>query len=193
MKMKVLIISSSTRKGRTSHRVALHLANRFNGVAGVEARILDLMEHKLPMFEEVYVRDENPTVAAKEVAGMLNWADSMVFLTPEYNGTYAPALKNLVDYYNKTEFIKKAIGIVTVSTGALAGMRSAVQMQNLIPALFGYVAPYMLPVGNVTDKFEEDGTLKLPLFENSVHNFVSEFLWLADAIVAKKELAAAAA
>lgn len=193
MKMKVLIISSSTRKGRTSHRVALHLANRFNGVAGVEARILDLMEHKLPMFEEVYVRDENPTEAAKEVARMLNWADSMVFLTPEYNGTYAPALKNLVDYYNKTEFIKKAIGIVTVSTGALAGMRSAVQLQNLIPALFGILVPYMLPVGNVTDKFEEDGTLKLPVFENSIHNFVNEFLWLADAIVAKKELAAAAA
>ncbi|UPT68893.1 MAG: NAD(P)H-dependent oxidoreductase [Sphingobacteriales bacterium JAD_PAG50586_3] len=188
--MKVLIISSSTRKGRTSHRVAVHLNNRFNNTDGIEARILDLAEHKLPMFEEVYVRDENPTDTAKEVAKMLNWADAMVFLTPEYNGTYAPALKNLVDYYNKTEFIKKAIGIVTISTGALAGMRSAVQLQNLIAALFGYVVPYMLPVGNVTDKFEEDGTLKLPLFENSINNFVAEFLWLADAVVAKKELAA---
>jgi NAD(P)H-dependent FMN reductase len=190
--MKVLIISSSTRKGRTSHRVALHLNNRFNNTPGVESRILDLMEHKLPMFEEVYVRDLNPTDTAKEVAGMLNWADSMIFLTPEYNGTYAPALKNLVDYYNKTEFVKKAIGIVTVSTGALAGMRSAMQIQNLIPALFGVLVPYMLPVGNVIDKFEEDGTLKLPLFENSIHNFVTEFLWLADAIAAKKELVSAA-
>ncbi len=190
--MKVLIISSSTRKGRTSHRVAVHLNNRLNSTDGVEARILDLAEKKLPMFEEVYVRDENPTDIAKEVAGMLNWADAMIFLTPEYNGSYSPALKNLVDYYNKAEFIKKAIGIVTVSTGALAGMRAAVLMQQLILALFAYPAPYMLPVGNVLDKFDEEGNLTLPLFENSINNFVAEFLWLADAVVAKKQLAAAA-
>lgn len=185
--MKVLVVSSSTRIGRTSHRVALHLQHKLNTIPGVEATILDLAEAKLPVMEEVYARHPNPPAGSDAIAAQLADADAMLFVTPEYNGSYAPALKNLVDYYNKTEFIRKAIGIVTVTTGALGGMRAAMQMQQLILALFAYAAPHMLPVGNVTDKFDVNGNLLMPEYEKNVNNFVNEFLWLATAISAKKE------
>lgn len=185
--MKVVVISSSIRPGRTSHRVALHLANRLNAVEGVEAEVLDLAAHNLPLLEETFVRHTNKPAAADELGNILNQADAMLFVSPEYNGTYTAALKNITDYYNKAEFQRKVIGTVTVSTGMMGGIRAALQMQQLIMALFAYTSPHMLPVGMVLDKFEEDGTLKQPEYEKNLAHFTREFLWLATAVKAKKD------
>lgn len=184
--MNVVIISASIRPGRTSHRVALHLEQRLNAIEGINASILDLAAYNLPMLEETYVRHTNKPAAADELGQILNKADAMLFVSPEYNGTYTAALKNITDYYNKAEFQRKVIGTVTVSTGMLGGMRAAIQMQQLILALFAYPVPHMLPVGLVVDKFEEDGTLKQPEYEKSIANFVREFLWLAQSVANRK-------
>ena len=61
------------------------------------------------------------------------------------------------------------------------------QLLQLIPALFGIASPYMLIVPVVDKKFDETGNLLEPAFEKSVHNFTSEFLWLAEKIAKDKE------
>lgn len=184
--MNILLISASTRPGRTSHRVALHLEKRLNA-SNIDVKILDLMEHKLPMFEEVMGKLATPPPALAQVQQLMQWCDAMVWVTPEYNGTYTSALKNLIDYFNKQEFTKKVIGISTITTGALGGMRAAVQMQNLACAVFGYPCPYMLPVPLVTQKLDENGDLLDPAFEKNVNTFLNEFVWLATAVKAQKE------
>jgi hypothetical protein len=53
-------------------------------------------------------------------------------------------------------------------------------MQLLVMALFGICSPYMLVVPQVDKKFDEEGNLVEQSFLNAVHNFVGEFLWLAE-------------
>jgi hypothetical protein len=49
----------------------------------------------------------------------------------------------------------------------------------------------MLVVPQVDKKFGTDGTLLDESFQNNIHNFVTEFLWLAENLVKEKVLAKA--
>jgi NAD(P)H-dependent FMN reductase len=184
--MNLTIISASTRIGRQSHRVALGLAKHFSRFEDLSVTVADLAEYPLPLFEEVTVRHPEPTPAMQALGKVLHQSDAFLFVTPEYNGTYTPALKNMVDTYNKTEFSRKVIGIVTVTSGGLGGMRAAMQMQQLIPALFAIAAPHMLLVPHLAQKFDEEGNLIDEAFRKSLDNFTKEFLWLAQALYEKK-------
>jgi hypothetical protein len=59
----------------------------------------------------------------------------------------------------------------------------------LVPALFGIASPYLLIVPAVDKKFSPDGDLLEESFQNAVHNFITEFLWLAEKLVDEKVLA----
>ena len=71
----------------------------------------------------------------------------------------------------------------------MGGMRAAQQLLQLVPALFGIASPYLLIVPAVDKKFDEAGNLTDESFQKSVHNFISEFLWLAGNIVREKAAA----
>ena len=44
----------------------------------------------------------------------------------------------------------------------------------------------MLIVGGVDKKFDADGNLLEQNFENNIHNFITEYLWLAESLVHAK-------
>jgi hypothetical protein len=55
-----------------------------------------------------------------------------------------------------------------------------------VPALFGIASPYLLLVPAVDKVFTTEGKLMDEKFQNSVHNFITEFLWLAEKLVEEK-------
>jgi NAD(P)H-dependent FMN reductase len=111
-------------------------------------------------------------------------ADAFILLTPEYNGSYSAALKNLLDHYPKQHH--KVFAIATASPGALGGIRAAMQLQELVYALFGIGSPYMLVIPQVDKKFDAKGILLDENFQKAVDVFVKEFIWLAEKIVDEK-------
>lgn len=183
--MNILVISASAREGRTSHGVALYLASKL-GAQGHDAQILDLKTLPMPALEYVLAKAPNPDEAYLDAREQLRWADAMIFVSPEYNGTYTAALKNLVDHMSKAEFAKKVIGISTPTTGALGGMRAALSLQELVLALWAIPVPQMLPVSFVDKKVSADGVLLDPAWEKAVDTYLSEFTWLASAVVNHK-------
>jgi NAD(P)H-dependent FMN reductase len=107
-------------------------------------------------------------------------------VTPEYNGSYTPAMKNLLDHFPKQ--LRKAFGLVTASPGGYGGMRAAMDLQHLVPALFGIASPHMLVINGVDKKFNEQGELIDGAYEKNIHQFITEFLWLAEKLVGEKIL-----
>jgi hypothetical protein len=71
----------------------------------------------------------------------------------------------------------------------MGGIRASQQLLQLVPALFGVASPYMLIVPLVEKKFAADGSLLEEAFQNAVHNFISEFLWLSERIFQEKVIA----
>lgn len=179
--MKIEIISGSPRVNSLTRRVAIHLRDQLRASTHHEVDIIDLQDWDLPLMQSVFSSVDNTPAAWKNLSRRVFAADAFILVTPEYNGSYSPAMKNLIDHFPKQHH--KPFGIVTASPGLLGGMRAAQQLLLLVPALFGVASPYLLVVPAVDKKFDKDGTLLDPAFEHNVRNFVSEFLWLSERLV----------
>lgn len=184
--MHITILSSSTRIERLSHRVALALECAINNTGRHSATVLDLAAYNFPIMEEVLHRHPNPPDGLEEFAAEIRRSDAHLFVSPEYNGTYTSALKNAVDYLKEREFSKKTIGVVSVSAGALGGIRAALSMQQLVLGVSGYPIPQMLTVPQVGQKFDAFGEVLEPAFAQKIEQYLEQFIWLAEAVAEKK-------
>jgi NAD(P)H-dependent FMN reductase len=182
--MKIEILSGSPRPNSTTVRVARHLLNFLQERTEHEVGLIDLREHHLPPLQQVFLA---PHLAPEKLQPLVNRmfeAQAFILVTPEYNGSYTPDLKNLLDHFPKQSH--KVFGLVTASPGAMGGMRAAIQLQQLVYALFGIGSPHMLITPAVDKKFDAEGNLLDPGFQKSIDVFVKEFLWLAEKIVDEK-------
>jgi chromate reductase, NAD(P)H dehydrogenase (quinone) len=185
--MKIEIISGSPRINSVTRRVALHLKNWLSQNTTHEVDIIDMKDWTVPAVQSVWVSPDKAPVEFQPLAERIFNADAYILVTPEYNGSYSPAMKNLLDHFPKRH--RKPFGIVTASPGAMGGIRASQQLLQLVPALFGIASPYMLITPAVDKKFSPDGDLLDESFQNAVHNFITEFLWLAEKVVEEKVVA----
>lgn len=184
--MRIEIISGSPRVNSVTRRVVKNLKKWLDENTEHETGIIDMQDWDLPPVQSVFVSVDRTPVEFRPLAERIFNADAFILATPEYNGSYSPAMKNLLDHFPKQHH--KPFGIVTASPGAMGGMRATQQLLLLVPALFGIASPYLLVVPTVDKKFDEEGNLLDPAFEKNIHNFISEFLWLAESIVPEKTL-----
>lgn len=179
--MKIEIVSGSPRFNSVTRRVALYLYTTLKETTIHEIGLIDLRDWNLPPLQTIFTSFENTPVEFKPLSKKIFEADAFILVSPEYNGSYSPALKNLLDHFPKQHH--KPFGIVTASPGALGGIRAAQQLLLLVPALFGIASPYLLIVPAIDKKFNAAGELIDKSFQNSVHNFITEYFWLTENIV----------
>lgn len=178
--MNIEIIAGSPRKDSVTYRVALFLKNYLTETTNHSINIIDVRDWNLPLLQQVFNSIEHTPDKYKPLTERMFAANAFILVTPEYNGSYSPALQNLVDHFPKQSH--KAFGIVTASPGAMGGMRASQQLLLLVPALFGIASPNMLITPQVEKKFNQEGHLIDPSFQKAVDSFVHEFLWLAETL-----------
>src|SRR5690349_21510613 len=155
--MTIEIISGSPRPNSVTRRVALHLHAVLQKQSQHEVGLIDMHEWNLPPLQSVFSSVAVTPDPLKPLSERVFSADSFILVSPEYNGSYTPAMKNLLDCYPKQHH--KPFGIVTASTGSMGGMRATQQMLLLVSALFGIPSPYLLVVPAVDKKFDKSGAL----------------------------------
>ena len=175
--MNIEIITGSPRTNSVTHRLALHLQQQLSQFEEHSTGLIDVRDWELPLLQNVFSTVENTPEKFKELTTRMLAADAFILVTPEYNGSYSPALQNLLDHFSKQT--RKAFGLAPASVGGMGGMRASQQLLLLVPALFGIASPHMLITPFVDKKFDELGNLLDPSFKKVVDNFISEFLWLA--------------
>ena len=183
--MRIEIISGSSREQSVTNRIALYLQMELKEKTDYEVNILDVRNHFLPELQQVFTSVEATPPEYKLLAERIFNADGFILVSPEYNGSFSAAMKNLLDHFPKQHH--KVFGIATASPGALGGIRAAIQLQQLIFALFGIGSPFMLVVPNIEKKFDEKGNLLDASFQKSVDTFINEYLWLAEKVASVKE------
>ena len=182
--MRIEIISGSPRNNSLGNRVALHLEKVLNERTDHEVGVIDLRTYVLPHIQTVFTPAETVPKQFKELAERMFAADAYIIVTPEYNGSYSPAMQNLFDHFPKQ--YRKVFGIVTASPGPMGGIRAAMQLQQFVFALFGIGSPYMLVTPQVDKKFDAEGNLTDAGFQKSIDMFVNEYLWLAEKVIDEK-------
>lgn len=182
--MRIEIVSGSPRQNSTTHRVALYLFQLLQEKTDHEIGLLEVRNYPLPLLQKVFASVEETPEQHKDLARRMFSADAFIIVTPEYNGSYSPAMQNVFDHFPKQHH--KVFGLVTASPGALGGMRAAMQLQQFTIALFGIPSPYMLITPAVDKKFDAEGNLIDPTFQKSIDTFVNEYLWLTEKVVEEK-------
>lgn len=152
----IAIISSSVRRERKSHNVALYFQNYLieNNLATVE--ILDLKKYSFPIFEDTIKTLQNPSEKVIDFAGRIKSADGIIIVTPEYNGGFPASLKNVIDLLYD-EWHRKPISISTVSEGAFGGSQALVSLQFVLWKIGAWTVTNMFPVANVAESFDREG------------------------------------
>ena len=177
----IVIISSSIRKDRKSHRIALYFKNYLEENKIANAIILDLKDYNFPIFEERLKFISEPSDQMLSFAKKIEMADGIIIVTPEYNGGYPASLKNIIDFLHP-EWKRKPIAISTVSSGSFAGTQVITSLQFSLWKIGALMVPAMFPVPNIENTFDENGEPSDKEFtDNNANNFINELIWWIDA------------
>jgi NAD(P)H-dependent FMN reductase len=152
----IAIISSSVRRERKSHNVALYFQNYLRENKLATSEILDLKEYNFPIFEDTIKTIENPTEKILDFAAKIKSADGIIIVTPEYNGGFPASLKNVIDLLYD-EWQGKPICISTVSAGIFGGTQALVSLQFILWKIGAWTVTNMFPVPNVAKSFDDTG------------------------------------
>ena len=153
MALKVLGVGGSMREGSYSTR-AVRLCLESARGRGAEARLLELRTAGLPMFRP----DGDADAAAREVGGLVRWADAFVLGSPDYHGSMSGAIKNFLDFHWE-EFAGKLFGYVCASHEK--GLTVMEQMRTAVRQCYGWSLPYGVSVHGEQD-FDDSGAVLNP-------------------------------
>ena len=177
----VSIISASVRIGRNSHRVALYFSKYLEDNKLATTEILDLNAYNFPLFNERLQYQKDPTPLTLEFAQKIKASDGVIIVTPEYNGGYPAALKNVVDLLYE-EWHRKPVAISTVSNGVFGGTQVIASIQFSLWKIRAWTVPAMFPVPKAQDAFDEAGNaIDKAATDKRAAAFTKELLWCIEA------------
>lgn len=175
------LILGTAREGRLSEAAAHFMFERLRKQKGVESMLVDVRDY------HVRATDHSERLAVeKRFAKIMNEADGLVIVAPEYNHGYPGELKMLLDMAFD-EYAGKPVGICGVSDGNLGGARMVEQLRLVAVALRLVPISQALYFSNITKLVGPDGTVSDPAFDRRSEKFFKELLWYAEALRAQRK------
>ena len=158
-----------------SEHAARLLVSTLEGRDDVETELVDVATLPIP------VDDAGEQAKDPGFSELVNRADALVLVCPEYNHGYPGLLKHVLDT-NLKEYVHKAAGVVGVSAGVFGGARA---IQNLVPVLreLGLVTIFWdVNFTSVRSRFDDEGTLLDESFLPRIDLFLDELCWMAETL-----------
>ncbi len=182
--MKTAILYGSVREHREGIRAARSVDKALND-RGHQVTLIDPLDktYQLPLLNKMYKEYAEREVPEEleRIAGILREADGFVIVTGEYNHSIPPALKNLLDHFQK-EYLFKPSGIVCYSAGSFGGVRAAVHLRVILAELGTPSISSILPVPKVQEALKTDGTAFDAKHNERTARFLDEFEWYLQAL-----------
>lgn len=188
MSPRLHIVICSTRPGRVGPSVARWFHGFTESHGGFDARLVDLADFNLPVYDEpihpAQQKYRNPHTKAwsESVAA----ADAYIFVTPEYNYSPPPSLVNALDYVYR-EWNYKPCGFVSYG-GASGGLRAvqAAKLQvttlKMMPMMEGVMAPMVASLIDDNGEFRSN-----ELIDDSAATLLEELLRWTRGLKAMRE------
>ena len=175
--MKIYIIVGSIREGRTAIKVANWILKEIQsyGFATLSIEITDLKEWDLPIFAGAHP----PLSGIYDQPKQQAWAehiakgDAFIFISPEYNHGYSPALKNALDYLGKEWQSKPA---AYVGYGSTHGSRSIDQIRQVGTQLGLVDTNAVLEIRDIFSRNREDHFQGNEFDQKTLKNVVNKLI-----------------
>jgi NAD(P)H-dependent FMN reductase len=167
--IKILVIPGSVRTGSFNVSLAAIAAKEF-AVAGIEVTRLSLIDYPMPIYDaDLEARSGVPKTAV-DLKHMIGSHHGVLFVTPEYNASVPPLLKNAIDWVSRSRernepplqvFHDRAFAIASASEGKFGGMRALMALRQVLTLGCGAtVIPRQFALSSADQAFDENGQLK---------------------------------
>jgi NAD(P)H-dependent FMN reductase len=177
----IQIIVGSTRNGRRSRVVADWVYQQLVSNKNFSLEIVDLKDWHLPMFEleSAPMRTEHKDPLQKKWAEKISSADGYIFISPEYNHSFTPSLKNALDYLYHEWSRKPA---TFVSFGEVGGARSIEQLRLVLIELKMAPLKEALHIFDLRNKLDVSGFHASEQDKEYLQAAVQELIWWVKAL-----------
>lgn len=182
MKLKIAIIYGSVRSDRQGVKAVSFFTKKLAD-RKIETKLIDPLKMELPFLDKMYKEftPDNAPAKMKAISNILSHADGFLIITGEYNHSIPPALKNILDHFQR-EFFFKPSAIVSYSAGDFAGVRAAVHLRAILGELGTPSIASMYPIAQVQDSFDMDGNALDSSYDDRSIRFLDELVWYTEAL-----------
>ena len=167
MSARILVLPGSTRLASHNRRLALEAA-RLLALSNATVTLVDLADYPMPIYDGDTEEAEGPPAMAIKLAQRIAEQDGMLLVSPEYNASIPPLLKNTLDWVSRVRkiegrplqpFKRLVVALASASPGRLGGLRGLVALRPVCLALGAEVLTAQLAVHDAATAFDENGRL----------------------------------
>ena len=168
--LKILVIPGSLRTGSLNARLAAAAAHQFVQ-AGAEVTRISLADFPLPLYDGDLQSKSGVPKNAINLKRMIGAHHGVLIVTPEYNASVPPLVKNTIDWVTRVQdahetrgqvFRGRAFAIAAASESRLGGMRALAALRLILSACHASVIPNQLALSFAGQAYDDMDRLKLP-------------------------------
>ena len=166
--LKILVIPGSLRTG--SHNVKLAAAAAYEfAQAGVDVTRLSLGDFPLPIYDGDLQAKSGVPKHAINLKRMIGSHHGVLLVTPEYNSSVPPLVKNTIDWLSRVQdaneargqvFRERPFAIAAASQGRLGGTRALAALRLILSACHATVVPNQLSLSFADQAYDDMDRLK---------------------------------
>ena len=168
--LKILVIPGSLRTGSLNAKLAAAVAYQF-AQAGAEVTRISLGDFPLPIYDGDLQAKSGVPKNAINLKRMIGAHHGVLIVTPEYNSSVPPLVKNTIDWVTRVQdahetrgqvFRERAFAIAAASESRLGGTRSLAALRLILTACHATVIPNQLALSFAGAAYDDMDKLKHP-------------------------------
>ena len=168
--LKILVIPGSLRTGSLNARLAATAACEL-AQAGADVTRISLGDFPLPIFDGDLQAKSGVPKHAVNLKRMIGVHHGVLVVTPEYNSSVPPLVKNAIDWVTRVQdahetrgqvFRERAFAIAAASESRLGGTRALAALRLVLSACRATVIPNQLALSFAGEAYDDMDRLKHP-------------------------------
>jgi chromate reductase, NAD(P)H dehydrogenase (quinone) len=166
---KILVFPGSLRSGSHNVRLAA-LAVKELVLADADVTRISLADYPLPLYDGDLEAKSGPPQNAVQLKRMFSVHHGVFIVTPEYNASVPPLVKNTIDWISRVRergeaplaaFKHRVFALAAASPGPFGGMRSLLALRQVLEIGCGaLVIPEQVTVPRAETAFDDMDNLK---------------------------------
>lgn len=164
-KSGILVFAGSARNGAFSGQLAAAAANELRAM-GCAAENLSLADYPMPIYDADMQTSVGIPESTRMLAGKFAEHQGVLIVTPEYNQSLPPLLKNAIDWLSRLRgddakaMRDKPYAVLSSSSGQFGGARALIDLRKVLVGAFGaLVIPEQMSLPNGENAFAAAGGL----------------------------------
>ncbi len=181
----ITIISATDRPGSNALKVSNHIKEKYTEL-GADARVVSLMD--FPLNDVAGGRYGQKIHSVESFNRPILESDGLVFVIPEYNGSFPGIFKLFIDYLPfPSAFKGMPVAFVGEAFGAFGALRAVEQAQMVAGYRNAFQFPERVFISRVKEIFDEQSGLKVPLQAELLDSQIRNFIEFVDNVRVRAE------